>query len=97
MKFSKILSVAACAAAAVALTAAAADAKPRKKRHAARGDVIVVHPRAFTDSGNVVPVGSRNFYVQQSTYFMQQPYEKYSPGLLWRPESAFRYTNGLEF
>lgn len=91
-----IVKTALLALAAISAVTAAADARPRK-RQAYGADVIVVRPRAFTDSGTVVPVGSRNFYVQQSTYFMQQPYEKYSPGLLWRPESAFRYTNGLEF
>ena len=97
MKISKIQTAAACAALAAALVATAADAKPRKKRYVSRGEVIVVHPRAFTDSGNVVPVGSRSFYVLQSTFYNPQPYEKYSPGLLWRPESSFRYIGGLEF
>ncbi|MFT4099256.1 MAG: hypothetical protein QM651_19200 [Rhodoblastus sp.] len=66
-----------------------ADARPRKHQPAP-SDVIVVRPRAFTDSGTVVPVGSRNFYVQQSTYYNMQPYERYSPGVLWRPDPAFR-------
>ena len=47
--------------------------------------MIVVRPRAFTDSGTVVPVGSRAAYVMQSTYFNYQPYERTSPGILWRP------------
>lgn len=85
----RILSLAACAAAIVAF-ATAADARPRK-RVVARGDVIVVHPRAFTDSGNVVPVGSRSLYVQMSTRYNQQPLERYSPGVLWRPDPGTRW------
>lgn len=77
------------ALAAVSAITAAADARPRK-RHAYGADVIVVRPRAFTDSGTVVPVGSRNLYVLQSTYYNMQPYERYSPGILWRPDPGFR-------
>jgi hypothetical protein len=84
-----ILSLAACAAAVVAF-ATAADARPRK-RVVTRGDVIVVHPRPFTDSGNVVPVGSRSLYVQMSTTYNQQPLERYSPGILWRPDPGTRW------
>ncbi|MCB1536974.1 MAG: hypothetical protein KDJ44_20255 [Rhodoblastus sp.] len=76
-----ILALAAISAVAVATTA---DARPRK-RHAYGSDVIVVRPRAFTDSGTVVPVGSRAGYVMQSSYFNYQPYERTSPGILWRP------------
>lgn len=72
-----ILALASISAVAVATVA---DARPRK-----RSDVIVVRPRAFTDSGTVVPVGSRAGYVMQSTYFNYQPLERTSPGLLWRP------------
>ena len=88
MKISTLVSAAACAAAIAAL-ATPAEARHRK-RHVYASDVIVVHPRAFTDSGNVVPVGSTNFYVQQSTYYNMQPYEKYSPGILWRPDPGMR-------
>ena len=91
----RIVSAAACAAAVLALTSPA-DARPRKHR-AARSDVIVVHPRAFTDSGVVVPVGSRDLYVLQSTFYNQQPLEATSPGILWRPYETFRYIGGLEF
>ena len=77
------------ALAALSVSAVVADAAPRK-RHAYGSDVIVVRPRAFTDSGNVVPVGSRNLYVLQSTYYNKQPYEAYSPGILWRPDPGFR-------
>ena len=80
----RCLTAATCAAALVAL-AAPADAKARK-RHFTNGEVIVVHPRAFTDSGNVVPVGSRELYVMQSTYYNMQPLARYSPGILWRPD-----------
>ena len=83
MKISKIQTAAACAALAAALMATAADAKPRKALRLLRGEVIVVHPRAFTDSGNVVPVGSRSFYAAAGTFTTSSP-TKYSPGLLWR-------------
>ena len=79
----------ALAAISAVAVATAADARPRK-RHVQPEEVIVVRPRAFTDSGTVVPVGSRNFYVQQSTYYNMQPYERYSPGVLWRPDPGFR-------
>ncbi len=81
-----IFALAAISAAAVAATA---DARPRK-RHAYGAEVVVVRPRAFTDSGTVVPVGSRNLYVLQSTYYNMQPYERYSPGMLWRPDPGMR-------
>ena len=84
-----IVKTALLALAAISAVTAAADARPRK-RQAYGADVIVVRPRAFTDSGTVVPVGSRNFYVQQSTYYNMQPYERYSPGVLWRPDPGFR-------
>ena len=77
------------ALAAISALTAAAEARPRK-RHAVRSDVIVVRPRAFTDSGTVVPVGSRNLYVLQNTYYNMQPYERYSPGMLWRPDPGMR-------
>ncbi|HMN73760.1 MAG TPA: hypothetical protein PKA55_18015 [Rhodoblastus sp.] len=83
---SALLALAAISAVAVATTA---DARPRK-RQAYGADVIVVRPRAFTDSGVVVPVGSREGYVMQSTYFNMQPYERYSPGILWRPDPGMR-------
>lgn len=76
-----LLALASLSAVAVATTA---DARPRH-RSAAPSDVIIVRPRAFTDSGTVVPVGSRSAYVLQSTYFNYQPLERTSPGLLWRP------------
>jgi hypothetical protein len=79
-----IVSVAACAAAVVAL-AGSAEARPRKYR-VQSGEYIVVHPRSFTDSGVVVPVGSKNAYVQQMIRYTYQPYEAFSPGVLWRPE-----------
>ncbi len=87
-RFAKIVSIAACACA-FAAVATSADALARKRHHT-RSDLIVVHPRAFTDSGVVVPVGSRAAYVMQSTYFNMQPYERYSPGLLWRPDPGMR-------
>ena len=80
----KCLSAAVCAAAVLAI-AGSADARPRK-RHVARGDLIVVHPRPFTDSGVVVPVGSRDLYVQMNTSWNVQPLARYSPGILWRPD-----------
>ena len=85
---SKILTGALCVAS-IAVLAAPADARPRK-RDAYPSDVIVVRPRAFTDSGTVVPVGSRNNYVLQNTYYFKQPYQAYSPGILWRPDPGFR-------
>lgn len=81
--------IALLALAAISAAATIAEAAPRK-RQAYGSDVIVVRPRAFTDSGTVVPVGSRAAYVMQSTYFNKQPYEAYSPGLLWRPDPGFR-------
>jgi len=72
------------ALAAISAAATIAEAAPRK-RQAYGSEVIVVRPRAFTDSGTVVPVGSRAAYVMQSTYFNYQPLERTSPGLLWRP------------
>lgn len=82
--FTKCLSAAVCAAAALAV-AGSADAKPRK-RYVSRGELIVVHPRSFTDSGVVVPVGSRDLYVQMNTSYNVQPLARYSPGILWRPD-----------
>ena len=84
-----VVKTALVALAAISAAATIADAAPRK-RQAYGSDVIVVRPRAFTDSGTVVPVGSRNFYVQQSTHYNKQPYEAYSPGILWRPDPGFR-------
>ncbi|MFV0279590.1 MAG: hypothetical protein ACK5JM_02370 [Rhodoblastus sp.] len=69
--------------------AVTADARPRK-RYVQDSEVIVVRPRSFTDSGNVVPVGARNLYTLQSTYYNMQPYERYSPGMLWRPTPGMR-------
>jgi hypothetical protein len=83
-KIAKIVSVVACAVAVAAL-ATSADARPRKYR-VKSGEYIVVHPRSFTDSGVVVPVGSRNAYVQQMIRYTYQPYEAFSPGVLWKPE-----------
>jgi hypothetical protein len=88
--FARFVSVA-VAAAAVATLATSADARPRKRHAVYRAysqDTIVVRPRAFTDSGVVVPYGSQNFYMQQQVRFTYQPYEAYSPGVLWRPEPA---------
>ena len=90
MKLSARLVSAALCAATVVTFAASADARPRKRSIAPRSDVIVVRPRAFTDSGTVVPVGSRELYVLQNTYYNMQPYEHYSPGILWRPDPGFR-------
>ena len=80
----KSLSAAACAVVAIAL-AGSADARPRR-RIVPRGEIIVVHPRPFTDSGVVVPVGSRDLYVQMNTTYNVQPLARYSPGILWRPD-----------
>ena len=66
------------------LLSATADARSRK-RAAPKSDIVVVHPRSFTDSGTVVPVGSMNAYMQQMTRYNRQPLQQYSPGLLWRP------------
>ena len=66
------------------LLSATADARPRK-RAVSRSDIVVVHPRSFTDSGTVVPVGSMNAYMQQMTRYNRQPLQQTSPGLLWRP------------
>lgn len=84
-KFVKPVAIAVCALAAAAV-ATTADARPRK-RHRYSSDVIVVHPRAksWLNPGTVVPVGSRNAYVQEMTWFNYQPYERFSPGILWRP------------
>jgi hypothetical protein len=89
MNLAKLTMVAA-ACAPFAFAAAPADARTRQ-RIFRNPQVIVVHPRSFTDSGVVVPVGSRNAYVQEMTIFNLQPYQKYSPGVLWLPEpSLFR-------
>jgi hypothetical protein len=80
----------ALACSAFAIVATASDARPRA-RQVRDTQVLVVHPRSFADSGVVVPVGSRNAYVQEMTQFNLQPYQKYSPGVLWMPEpSLFR-------
>ena len=52
-----VVKTALVALAAISAAATIADAAPRK-RQAYGSDVIVVRPRAFTDSGTVVPVGT---------------------------------------
>jgi len=70
----------------VILLGTTSDARPRK-RAASKPDIVVVHPRSFTNSGVVVPVGSMNAYVQQMTRYNRQPLQQYSPGILWGPGS----------
>ena len=47
---------------------------------------ITVSRRSFLDSGNVVPVGSTNGYVQEIVRFERPPLANTSPGILWRPD-----------
>ena len=47
---------------------------------------ITVTRRSFLDSGTVVPVGSRNAYVQEIVRFERPPLANTSPGILWRPD-----------
>ena len=47
---------------------------------------ITVTRRSFLDSGTVVPVGSRNQYVQEILRFERPPLANTSPGILWRPD-----------
>ena len=68
-----------------------ADARPRKKyrvypQYSAGERAITVTRRSFLDSGNVVPVGSTNAYVQEITRFERPPLANTSPGILWRPD-----------
>ena len=92
MKLStRLISAAVCAAAALTF-AVSADARPCKRVHHARAGVIVVRPRSFLDPGTMVPVGSRDrLSVLQNTMYNFQPYESYSPDLLWRPDPSWRY------
>jgi hypothetical protein len=85
-RFSKLHAAAALGLIGLAGLTAVGEAQARP-RNAER--VIVVKPRSFLDSGVVVPVGSRNAYVQEMTYRFQQPLAKTSPGILWRPEPGY--------
>ncbi|MDE2578934.1 MAG: hypothetical protein KGL46_09030 [Hyphomicrobiales bacterium] len=84
-----------CAAAICAATMCAAATAPqaamaRHLRHGAKARrterVLVVHPRSFTDSGVVAPVGSRDRYMAPMTQFNAMPYETSAPGVFWRPD-----------
>lgn len=91
MNLSSRLICAGLAGASLLVAVAQADAKPRKKYRAAPEYVsgeraITVTRRSFLDSGNVVPVGSRNAYVQEIVRFQRPPLANTSPGILWRPE-----------
>ena len=87
--FSTVSAVALCAAA-VLLTAASADARPRKRGYIATSErQIVVQRRSWLDSGNVVPVGSTNAYVQEQTRYYRPELQKYQSGGLWRPDTAY--------
>ena len=47
---------------------------------------VTVTRRSFLDSGNVVPVGSTNAYVQEILRFERPPLANISPDILWRPD-----------
>ncbi len=44
------------------LVVAPAQARARHHRHVVSAQALTVHKRPFTDSGNVVPVGSQSHY-----------------------------------
>jgi hypothetical protein len=76
------ISLFALALAAGALASAGAGAQPLHHRHHAAPPVHHVHQvavpdlvvkRSFLDSGNVVPVGSQNRYMDDSTTFNSTP------------------------
>ena len=79
------------AAASLLVAVVQADARRRKKHrvypeYVAGERAITVTRRSFLDSGNVVPVGSRNAYVQEIVRFQRPPLANTSPGVLWRPD-----------
>ncbi len=90
MKFSSRLICAGLAAA--GLLAVVADANAQSRRRYGELDYngpdrsITVTRRSFLDSGNVVPVGSTNAYVQEILRFQRPPLANTSPGILWRPD-----------
>ena len=77
-------------AAAVLVTASSADARPRKRGYSVSAErQITVQRRSWLDSGNVVPVGSTNAYVQESTRYNRPELQKYQSGGLWRPDTPY--------
>lgn len=91
MNLSSRLICAGLAGASLLVAVAQADARPRKKQrvysdYVAGERAITVNRRSFLDSGNVVPVGSRNAYVQEIVRFQRPPLANTSPGILWRPD-----------
>ena len=77
------------ASASLLIAVATADAQTRRRY----GELdygsdrsITVTRRSFLDSGNVVPVGSTNAYVQEILRFERPPLANTSPGILWRPD-----------
>ena len=89
MNMSPRVVLTAIAAAALLATMAQADARPRKRayvRYVEGERAITVTRRSFLDSGVVVPVGSRNAYVQEILRYERPPLANTSPGVLWRPD-----------
>jgi hypothetical protein len=75
MRLAKVTVLAASAAFGVALLASSADAAPRRHARvhdAFAGRSITVNKRAFTDRGNVVPVGSESRYVSVGANYGRQ-------------------------
>ncbi len=79
-------------AAAAVLASGAAQAETRRLREGRSVSVaplertLTVTRRSWLEPGNVVPVGSRNAYVQQIFRFERPPLALTSPGILWRPD-----------
>lgn len=95
MTISSRLALAGLASLGILAAVAPADAGPRRERALREGRsaylpvperTITVTRRSFLDSGNVVPVGSTNAYVQQIWRFERPPLANTSPGILWRPD-----------
>jgi hypothetical protein len=88
----RVFQAAGIAAVALSLVATIGDASaaPRKRQVEAYDypydHSITVTRRSWLDSGNVVPVGSTNAYVQEIIRFQREPLANYSPGVLWRPD-----------
>ena len=79
-------------AAAAVLASGAAQAETRRLREgrsvviATPERTITVTRRSWLEPGNVVPVGSRNAYVQEIFRFQRPPLAITQPGILWRPD-----------
>ena len=117
--FAVILSCASLVTAVAAMSGEAAAKPVRHAHHSARVRVahyvpaghyvappLTVRRRSFLDPGNVVPVGSQNNYVSESTIFNRTPDQMYNrskfgnetlPGpfdLPGRPEPLFEFSTG---